>query len=308
MDPLLSPLLRSWSWRPEVILVLILTGTLYVVGWSRLRYPGQAQVAQSGQRPLPRLATGRRLAAYLSGLALLGLALLSPIDVLASQFFFVHMIQHLILVMLAPPLLLLASPFPFCLWGLPPPARSAVAGLFKPKSPFRRNLRYLTSPGLVWFLFVAVLIGWHDPNAYNAALQWEWVHDLEHLTFFGTAVLFWWQVIRVGPRIHGRFPRGARIAYLLVTVPINMLTGVVISFNPKPIYTYYTTVPRLGTMTVMQDQMLGGIIMWIPGSMMYIIAALILIAGFVQAEEDKEPPPESEWASENSTIAPGWRE
>jgi cytochrome c oxidase assembly factor CtaG len=150
-------------------------------------------------------------------------------------------------------------------------------------------------------------LGWHDPNAYNAALRYDWVHDLEHLTFFGTALLFWWHVTQMAPRIHGRFSRGARIAYLFVTVPVNMLTGVAIAFSSEPIYTYYTAVPRLWGTTVMQDQMLGGIIMWIPGSMMYIIAALILIAGLVRAEERKQPMPESAWATDEAMIAPGWK-
>jgi cytochrome c oxidase assembly factor CtaG len=246
------------------------------------------------------------LATYLSGLALVGLALMSPIDVLASQLFFIHMIQHLLLVMLAPPLLLLANPFPFFLWGLPVEARGQVAHLFTPQSAFRRTLRSLTPPGLVWLIFIATFLGWHDPNAYNLALRSDLIHNLEHLTFFGTALLFWWHVIRVGPRIHGRFPPGARIAYLLATVPVNMLTGIVIAFTTQPIYTYYTTVPRLLGLTVMQDQMLGGVIMWIPGSMMYIIAALILIARLIQAEESKQPLPESEWAADEAMIAPGW--
>ena len=155
-------------------------------------------------------------------------------------------------------------------------------------------------------IFIATFWGWHDPNAYNAALRSELVHDLEHLTFFGTALLFWWHIIRAGPRIHRRFPTGLRIAYLLITVPANMLPGVMIAFSSQPIYTYYTTVPRVGGLTVMQDQMLGGVLMWIPGSMMYIIAALILVAGLLRAEERKAPQPESAWDTEEAMLAPGW--
>ena len=308
MDPILNALLLSWNWRADVIVVLILAGTIYTVGWQRLRNPRHKR--SSGikpQRYRPRLATGWRLAAYLGGLALIGLALMSPIDVLGGQLFYMHMIQHLLLVMLAPPLLLIAAPFPFVLWGLPARTRGMIARLFNPTSPFRQGLRHLTPPGLVWILFIAVFLGWHDPNAYNAALQSELLHDLEHLTFFGTAILFWWHVTRVGPRIHGRFPPSARIAYVLITIPINMLTGVVIAFSTTPLYTYYTTVPRIGGITVMQDQMLGGIIMWIPGSMMYIIAALVLIASIVQVEADKQPLPESAWASDENMMAPGWK-
>jgi len=307
MDPILSAILLSWDWRVDVIVVLVLAGTIYTIGWRRLRHrykdftPPKAQLRHRRQ-----LATDWRLISYLSGLVLIGVTLMSPLDLFGGQFFFVHMIQHLMLVMVIPPLLLIANPFPFFLWGLPLAIRPPVARLFNPESTFRHVLRSITQPGLVWLIFIAVFLGWHDPNLYNAALQNDWVHDLEHITFFGTAMLFWWHVMRVGPRIHPRFTRGARIAYLLVTVPVNMLTGVFIAFSTEPIYTYYTSVPRIGGMTVMQDQMAGGLIMWIPGSMMYIFGALIIISKWVQAEADKQPLPDSEWATDEAMIAPGW--
>jgi len=213
---------------------------------------------------------------------------MSPIDVLGGQLFYMHMIQHLLLVMIAPPLLLIANPFPVIVWGLPQPARQKVAGLFAKPSDFRRILRIITPPGVTWMLFIALFLGWHDARAYNAALRYDWVHDLEHATFFASAMLFWWHVTGAGPRIHGRFSVGARAAYLLITVPVNMLTGVTIAFSSEPIYTFYTTVPRLWNIGVMEDQMLGGVLMWIPGSMMYIIAALILLANKFRAEDQKQ--------------------
>jgi putative membrane protein len=118
-------------------------------------------------------------------------------------------------------------------------------------------------------------------------------------------MLFWWHVIGAPPRIHKRLSRGARIAYVLAAVPPNMAAGATIAFSGQPIYTYYTAVPRLWGITVLQDQMLGGIIMWIPGSMMYIIAALILVARWMQAEEAKQPLPDAQWATEEAMMAPG---
>lgn len=313
MDPILSALLRSWDWRWEVTLILALAGTVYSRGWLHVRSsqrgrsprqgPSNPQAGWTGQK---RLATGWRLAAYLGGLAILGLALMSPIDVLGGQLFLMHMVQHLLLVMIAPPLLLIANPFPFFMWGLPARARHAVGRLLNRGSTFRRGLRSLTSPGLVWMVFVATFLGWHDPNAYNAALRNDLVHDLEHLSFFGTGMLFWWLVVGAGPRLRP-LSRGVRLVYVLLTVPVNMAAGVAIAFASQPIYTYYTTVPRLWGLTVMQDQMLGGVIMWIPGSMMYLMAALILISRLIQSEADKQPLPESEWATDEALIAPGWK-
>ncbi|GAB4542008.1 MAG: cytochrome c oxidase assembly protein [Anaerolineae bacterium] len=297
MDPVLRAVLLSWDLRAEVILSLVLAGSLFARGWWRLRRRTNGQAA---------LATGWRLAAYLGGLVILGLALMSPIDVLGGQLFFMHMIQHLLLVMIVPPLLLIANPLPFFMWGLPGRLRRQVGSALNRRTRVRRILYVLTAPGLVWMAFVAVFLGWHDPNAYNAALRSDFVHDLEHMTFFSTAMLYWWYVIGAGPRL--RSPsRAARLAFLLVTVPVNMAAGVTISFASQPIYTYYTSVPRLWDISVMLDQMIGGVIMWIPGSMMYLLAALILISQLVQTEANKAPLPETEWASDEAMLAPGWK-
>jgi cytochrome c oxidase assembly factor CtaG len=131
------------------------------------------------------------------------------------------------------------------------------------------------------------------------------VHDLEHLSFFLPAMLFWWHVMYAPPYIHKRLARGARVAYVLSAVPPTMAAGAVIAFSGQPIYEYYTGVPRVWGMSVMQDQMLGGIIMWIPGSMMYIIAGLILISRWLQEEEAKPPLTDAQWATEDAMIAPG---
>jgi putative membrane protein len=274
-----------------------LAATVHLVGRRRLK-------ARGGRA----LVNPWRSVSYLSGLAVLGIALMSPIDVLSGQFFYMHMIQHLLLVMIAPPLLLLADPMPIMMWGLPSTLRLEVGRWLRTEAKFRAVVRALTTPGLVWLYFVAALVGWHDPKLYNLTLLNDLVHDLEHLTFFGTAVLFWWHIIGSAPHIHRRLSRGVRTGYALSAVPASALTGISIAFASEPIYTHYTTVPRLGEMTVMEDQMLGGVIMWIPGSMMYIIAALILIAQVVRSEPEMEPPPVSDWANEDTLRAPGFEQ
>jgi putative membrane protein len=299
MDPITRAILLSWEWRIAVLLPLLVLAVLYVLGWRRLR-----QRSTHG-----RLANGWRLAAYLGGLLLILLALVSPIDVLSSQLFFMHMIQHLLLVMLAPPLLMLANPLPFLLWGLPARARRRAGSLLSialhRQSRFRRVLRATTGPGFVWLLYVVFLLGWHDPNMYNAALRSELVHDIEHLTFFGSAMLYWWHVVGAGPRIHKQFGRAARVAYVIAAIPPTMFTGIAIAFANQPIYTYYLGVPRLWGLDVISDQRISGVIMWIPGSMMYIIAVLILAARWLQREERKPPLPVSRWATDERMAAPG---
>lgn len=297
MDPVTSALLRSWEWRVEVFLPLLLFGAVYTAGWRQLRAKGS------------RLAGGWPLLAYWGGILAVALALLSPIETLSGQLFFMHMIQHLLLVMLAPPLLLLAEPMPVLLWGLPTSARRGVGRLLSRllhrKSSSRRYLRTATGPGVAWLLFVVVLVGWHDPNAYNAALRSDFVHDLEHLSFFFGAMLYWWHVVGAAPRIHKRLSRTAQVVYVIAAIPPNMITGVVIAFAGQVIYSYYLAVPRLWGISALDDQILGGVIMWVPGSMMYMMAILILTARWLQGEETKPPLPVSEWATEERMAAPG---
>jgi putative membrane protein len=302
MDPVLRAALSSWDLRVEVIVVLALAGTIFTLGWRRLR-----------RRTLPRGRQSRwqasarwRPVSYLSGLFILGLALMSPVDVLGSQLFAMHMVQHLLLVMIVPPLLLLANPLPFFLWGLPASLRLKVGSWLRPTATFRHVLQKTTGPGIVWMFFVIVYWGWHDPSAYVLALQHPVVHDLEHITFFVASLLFWWHVIGAGPRIHRRFAPYARVAYALSAIPPNMFAGIAIAFAAQPLYPYYEAMPRLWGLSVMNDQRLAGVIMWVPGSMMYIIAALILVAGWLRQEEDKPALPESSWATDDALVAPGW--
>ncbi|MCC6166814.1 MAG: cytochrome c oxidase assembly protein [Caldilineaceae bacterium] len=295
MHPLAQALLSTWEWRLEILVVLVPLGVMYTLGWRRLRQ-------QSSYR---KLATWPRLAAYLGGLVVLAISLLSPIDRLGSQLFFMHMLQHMLSIMIAAPLLWLGEPFPIMLWAMPAPLRLWVAGLFARRSPFRRAFAAATRPGVTWLVFITVYLGWHDANAYNAALYYRWVHDIQHITFFLAAMLYWWPVVGAAPHIHGRFPGWARMAYLLATVPPNMLVGVSIAFASHVIYTYYLSVPRIWGFTALQDQMISGAIMWIPGSMMFIMVALLILALLFREKGQPLPGAPADWDSDEAMIAPG---
>ena len=281
MNPLTRALLLSWDLRPGILLPLLLLATLHLVGWLRLR-----------RRSDGRFANWWRLASYAGGIFALALALLSPLDVLSGQLFSIHMVQHLLLMMVAAPLLLLANPFPTFLWALPDRMRSSAAGACRrilrwlaAGSPASRAMRKISAPGTAWVLYVLTFFAWHDGNAYSLALRLESVHRLEHLTFLGAAFLFWWHVTGAAPRIHPKPAQWMRVGYVLAMIPPNMLLGVALSFAETPIYPYYETVPRLFGLSVMDDQVWGGLIMWIPGSMMYVIAALALLARLLSNAE-----------------------
>lgn len=301
MDPVLSAALRSWDLRLDLIIVLATAGTIYSLGWWRLR---QRTRRARGRNHWQAGAAWRPIA-YLSGLLVLAIALMSPIDVLASQLFLMHMIQHVLLVMIVPPLLLVANPLPYMLWGLPARLRRPIVGLLSAESRFRHYLRLTTGPGIVWLFFVIVYWGWHDPNAYNWALQSSFAHDLEHLTFFLASMLFWWHVVGAGPRIHRPMSPFGRFAYALSAIPVNMFAGIAFAFANEPIYTHYEAMPRLWGISILTDQRIAGVIMWVPGSMMYIVAALILVARWLQTEEHKPPLPQANWATDEALLAPG---
>jgi putative membrane protein len=268
MHPLFQALLGQWEWRLEVIAVIVPWAVFYTLGWRRLRMQ-----TQSG-----KLAQKRRLVAYWAGIIILLASLLSPVDRLGGQLLLMHMVQHKLTMFFAAPLLLLGNPFPFVLWGLPAGLRRRIGGLFSRNSAFRQTLASVTRPGIAWIALVTIYYGWHDAMLYNLALRVDWVHDIQHITFFAASMLFWWHVIGNAPNIHGRFSPWMRMAYTLTQVPPNMAVGVSIAFAGNIIYTYYESVPRFWGFTVEQDQMLGGAIMWIFGSQMFIMATLIVLA------------------------------
>lgn len=288
MSPELNALLGSWEFRADIIALLSLAVLVYSLGWTRLR-PKRRGTHRTEKLREQRLASGWRLASYLSGISVLVLALMSPIDVLGGHLFFMHMIQHLMLIMFVPPLLLIANPLPFMLWGLPDHARRHMGRWLCKGAYLRKTLKTTTRPSYVWITLIVLIIGWHDPAFYNAALSSDLVHDIEHISFFCAGMLFWWHITSAGPRIHSHLTSKMRIAYLIAMLPPTMLTGVTIAFATQPIYTYYESVPRLWGMTLMQDQMLGGIIMWIPGSMMYILSALIIFSRLPSSGKHQKP-------------------
>lgn len=294
MHPLLQALLSPWDWRLDVSLVLLIFATLYTTGWWRLRTRSRN----------PKLASFKRLAAYWIGLVTLAISLMSPIDALGGQLFFMHMLQHLITIMISAPLLWLAAPFPFVLWGLPPTLRRTVAGQFNRAATTRSLLRSVTQPSAVWVFFIVVYAGWHDPELYSLALRRDWVHDIQHITFFAAAMLYWWHVIGAGPRLH-RVAIWARLALLITVVPVNMIIGIVIANGSEVIYPYYTSVPRIWGFSALQDQMLAGVIMWIPGSMMLLLAVIILLAKELKPTPDNPPRSVPNWDNDEAMVAPG---
>jgi cytochrome c oxidase assembly factor CtaG len=276
MHPLVRALFAPWDLRWEVLIPLLIFGSIYAIGWVRLRRQSRSQ----------KVASKWRLAVYYLGLASLALALMSPIDWLGTQLLTMHMVQHKILVMLSAPLIWLGNPYPVGLWGLPRPARRAVIAALAGDTWIRRGLGVISHPAIAWLIFTFIYLGWHDAMLYDMALRIEWVHNLEHVTFFLGAMLFWWPVVNGAPRLHKSLPYWGRILYVLAFVPPNAIAGFAIANASEVIYSHYNTVPRLYGMSAIEDQMIGGAIMWVWSSEMMIDVALIML-GVISIRDKK---------------------
>lgn len=256
--------------RADAAAVVAVLGGLYAVGWWRL----ERRSTRSARR-LASPAPGWRLGAALVGLAALGVALSEPVDRAAHARFAAHMLQHLLLVTVAAPALLLADPCPRLLWALPRALRRRVGGWLAPAAAPRRLLRRLTSLPAAWLLSNAVLWLWHLPVAYDAALEHGVLHDLEHLGLYAAALLFWWPILRPAPRVRPAPAPGSQVAYLVLGAVANAALGLLFVLLPAPVYpTYAATMPPEAAL---EDQVQGGLLMWGWGGAVDMLAVLLLV-------------------------------
>ena len=194
------------------------------------------------------------------------------------------MVQHLLLTLVAAPLLLLSNSMPVLLWALPRDERVGLGRLVGQPGPLRTALRGLTHPLVAWWLFVGTQWAWHQPLLYQWALENRWAHYAEHIVFFGTAVLFWWPVIGAAPL---RTPLGypARLAYTFLAWLPNSLLGAGITLSRSPLYPFYVNFSTTHGGDATFDQQLAGLIMWVPGDVLFVSILLILFAAYLQHEE-----------------------
>ncbi len=277
-NPSLATILSLWSFQPPVVLGIVLVGVLYGCGLQCL----------AGRGRLWRTVTWWHVVSFGCGLLAILLALASPIDALSTSLLSVHMVQHLLLLMVAPVLVLLGKPIPVLLVGAPREVVRAVARTHARTRWLRATTRRLTGPIEAWVLYAGNMLLWHIPWLYQIALVHQGIHDLEHLCFLITGLLFWWVAIEPLPgptRLH----HGLRILYAWsMTLPVTAL-GALLSLtnDQRLIYPIYATVPRLWGFSAMSDQQLGGIIIWLVGGMMYIAAACVLFFAMMAEDERK---------------------
>jgi putative membrane protein len=242
----------SWNWEPSILIGLALQAGAYLacVGPLRGRFPGS--------EPVPAM----QVQTFLLGSLVLFIALVSPVDTLAGYLLSAHMVQHLLITLIAPPLLLLGTPR----W------------LFRPllKLPLALPVgRFLTNPIFAFLSFNLVFVAWHTPAYYDAALRSNGVHILEHITMFATAVLTWWPIFSPMDELP---PIAAPLQCLYLffeSLPPTIL-GALITFAGGVLYPTYARAPRVWGLTPEVDQQIGGLIMWIPGALIYLAVLTVV--------------------------------
>jgi putative membrane protein len=241
----------------------------------------------------PRSGPDRwRTASFVAGLGTIVVALDSPIDDLAEQLLWVHMVQHILLLVVAPPLLALARPWNRMWHGLPLGFRRRTARVVtqSPRlAPLRHAAGILQDPVPSWLAFNVTFLAWHVPAAYDATLQSQFVHALEHATFFGTALLFWTRVID-SPPWRSSLADVPRAIYLGLAMVVSWVLAITFAVSTGPVYAPYAAeASRPGGITALADQQLAAGVMWVPGSIPLAIAILFVIYRWLQPKRPREP-------------------
>ena len=225
---------------------------------------------------------------FLLGLIALVAALASPIDTIALELFSIHMVQHMLLLAVAAPLLLAGAPVRPLLRGMPLAVRRSVVRAVARNTAFRGLVHVLRQPLVAAALYVVGLYAWHVPALYDAAVERSAIHVIEHTWFFGSALLFWSVVIDPAP-FRATLPYAARIPFLLlVGAAQNTILGGLLAFSDRLYYAHYATTTAAYGLDPVTDQHLGGAIMWVPGDLIFLAAASFSFFLWLQSEEQAQ--------------------
>lgn len=264
----------QWNFDAAVVVPLLLGAWIYARGIHRLwRRSGPGRGIPYG-----------RAAAFVAGMAVLVVALVSPLDAAGEALFSLHMVQHLLLILVAPPLLVLGWPDLALLWALPARWRPVGGGL---ERRFGQSVtghgRTATGPLIIVLLATGVLWAWHIPALYDLAVRNEAVHWAEHATFLLTAVLFWASVLRLRPRDHAG--NGLRILYVFGMALQGSILGALLTFAARPLYSSHAQIAPEWGLEPLADQQLAGLIMWVPPAVLYVGVTAYLFSRWLAAVE-----------------------
>jgi putative membrane protein len=266
--PQLPGILLMWRLEPFALSGVTVAAAAYLWAARRVNrgHPGHPHPARRGWF-------------FAGGLVALVLALASPIEAYEGQLFSVHMVQHMLIELVAAPLLLAGAPVTLALRAASPSLRRGLLAILQ-----SRAIHLVSFPIVAWVLFAAVNWGWHFSILYNEALENPWLHYVEHASFLAAAVLFWWPVLGVDPS-PWRMPHPARLLYLFLAMPQNSFLGVALLSAGTVLYPHYATNLRTWGPTPLDDQRLGGTLMWVGGDLAFLAAMAVVIAGWMRYED-----------------------
>jgi putative membrane protein len=246
---------------PVATALLGFTVLLYGRGWLRLRSSGEQLISLLG------------LGSVLTGLALIWVAVGSPLAALDRDLLTVHMIQHLLLMSVAAPLILLGQPVLAIVEGLPPQLRRAVGPQLQ-RQLVRRIGSAVVHPALCWLAATAALVGWHVPEVLALGMQSSGWHAFQHGSFLGAGLLFWWPVVQPWPSVQAA--GWSIVLYLfLATLPCDVLSGFLV-FSERIAYPAYLSAPNRSSLSVLQDQQAAGALMWTVVTIVYLVAGTVV--------------------------------
>lgn len=266
--PTLPGVLLAWTLDPLPLLGIVAAAVGYL--WA------ERQVWRAHpDSPVP----AHRRWLFLGGLATIAVALVSPIDTYEGQLFSVHMGQHMLLELVAAPLIVLAAPITLALRVASPRWRRVLLAALHSHA-----LRWLAFPLTAWLLFAGVNWGWHFSSLYDLALENDLVHYGEHLSMLAAGLLFWWPAISPDP-MPWRMPHPVRLLYLFLAMPQNSFLGVALLSTESVLYPHYLSIHRAWGPAPLADQQLGGILMWVMGDMVFLAAMIGVVAAWMRFED-----------------------
>jgi putative copper resistance protein D len=261
--------LLAWQLEAHIILPLLAAALIY-------RYAAGKVNSAHPHNPVPRF----RYWSWMGGILVLFIALSSPIGTYDTTLFSVHMVQHLLLTMVAAPLLVMGAPITLLLrYSSPETRRRVILPVLH-----SRPVKIIGHPVVTWTFFAAVMWGTHFSPIFDASLDNDVIHLFEHALYLGAALLFWWPVVGADPS-PWRLPHPARIAYVFLGMPQSAFLGLAILSATAPLYRHYETLVRTWGPTPLDDQTLAGGIMWAGGDLTFLVALLLAIWIWLKAEE-----------------------
>jgi putative membrane protein len=262
----------SWSWPPGILVPLLLFVVMYAIGIFKM-LKGRAR-------------QGVRVASvvyFACGSLSLFIALDSPIHEIGEQLFWVHMTQHEILMVISAPLLVMSRPLVPMMWALPERFRGNAAAIARQRT-FSASWAAISAPAAAWTLHAAALWLWHVPYLFDQTFTSDVMHSAQHLSFLGSALLFWWALIHC----HGRkLGYGGSVLYVFTTAIHMSLLGALLTFSNTVWYAPYAATAPAWHLTGLEDQQLGGLIMWIPAGTILLIVTLALLVQWLRDSEQR---------------------